>query len=96
MKRSELVQEFAELHGLSPAAARIYIDAMLNSIAKALAREQSVTLDGFGVFGVRRRIARTITNPATGELMTISAALVPTFRSATRLRATVNGISESM
>ena len=90
MNRSELVHAFAEHHGLAVPQARAYLDTVLLCITRALAAGQKVTLDGFGVFGLRQRSPRTTVNPATGQPMRIDAADVPTFRASPRLRKAVN------
>ena len=90
VNRSELVREFARLHDLPIPEARTYLDTLLGCITQALASGQRVTLDGFGVFGLRHRASRTTTNPATGQPMLIEAADVPTFRSSPALRKAVN------
>ena len=90
MNRSDLLGEFAHAHGLSIGEARAYLDTFLGCITHALADGQRVTLDGFGVFALRYRAARTATNPATGEPMVIEAGGVPTFRSSPRLKHAVN------
>lgn len=96
MTRRELVQAFAEAHNLQTEQARQYLDTLLGCITGALASGRPVALDGFGVFRLRHRDARTTTNPATGKTMVIEATNVPTFKSWQALRKAVNEPSLSV
>ena len=55
------------------------LNAVLTAIAEAVASGEKVTLVGFGSFESRSRKEREGRNPATGEQITIPAAIVPTF-----------------
>ncbi|MEN6375596.1 MAG: HU family DNA-binding protein, partial [Smithella sp.] len=49
----------------------------------------TVTLVGFGTFGVAKRKARKGRNPQTGEVLKIKAKKVPTFKAGKGLKDTV-------
>jgi len=53
------------------------IDAVFSTITDSLAREERVTLVGFGTFQVRGRRARRGRNPQTGKELQIPAKKVP-------------------
>ncbi len=80
MNKAELVEEVANQTGLTRKASRETIDAMISVVTDALAREEKVTLVGFGTFQVRERKARRGRNPQTGETIQIAAKKVPRFK----------------
>ena len=50
------------------------LEAVLAAIAKAVKKDGSVQLIGFGTFKVAKRAARTGRNPKTGATLTIKAS----------------------
>ena len=90
MKKSELVDEVAK-HLESPkTTAAKAVKAVLDSIKDSLAKGDPVTLVGFGTFGIRDRKKRKGRNPRTGEVISIKAAKVPTFKAGKTLKDAVN------
>jgi DNA-binding protein HU-beta len=61
-------------------ASREVVDAVISAITYSLAREEKVTLVGFGTFQVMERKARRGVNPQTREIITIAAKNVPKFK----------------
>jgi DNA-binding protein HU-beta len=70
----------AEKADLSKADAGRALEAMTDSITKALKKGDTVSLIGFGTFSVKKRAARTGRNPATGETIKIKASKTPSFK----------------
>ncbi len=89
MNKAELVEEVANQTGLTRKASRETIDAMISVVTDALAREEKVTLVGFGTFQVRERKARRGRNPQTGETIQIAAKKVPRFKPGKGLKESV-------
>jgi len=56
------------------------LEAILDNIAKALAKGEEVKLTGFGTFSVSKRKARTGRNPRTGATIQIAATKTPKFK----------------
>ena len=90
MKKSELTSHVATQASLSKSAADGAVTAVFAAISDALAREEAVTIAGFGTFSTKRRPARQGRNPRTGESITISASKVPSFKAGKTLRDAVN------
>jgi len=65
------------------------IDAIFNTITKALAKGDEVAIAGFGVFKTAKRAARMGVNPKTGEKIQIAASIKPKFRAAKALKEAV-------
>jgi len=90
LNRSELCTHVAVAASLSRANAAFAIDAMFLAIADALARDETVSIAGFGKFTTKRRAARKGRNPRTGEAVAIAASRVPSFKAGKALRESVN------
>ena len=76
MNKAELVSNVQKALGkeTSKAAAEKSVAAVIESIAGALKKGQSVQLIGFGTFKVVSRKARTGVNPKTKEKIKIKAS----------------------
>lgn len=90
VNKSELIDAIADSADISKAAAGRALDATVDSIKKALKKNDMVTLVGFGTFYVGKRAARTGRNPRTGGTIKIKAAKVPKFRAGKGLKDAVN------
>lgn len=90
MNKSELVSAVAEGADISVSAAEKTLLAALEAISSTLAKGEAVSLIGFGNFGVKKRLARKVRNPRTGEEMMIKAVTVPFFKAGKNLKETVD------
>ncbi|MDH4109370.1 MAG: HU family DNA-binding protein [Gammaproteobacteria bacterium] len=90
MNKGELIESVAAAAGLSRADATRAVDAVLDSVTRALSGGSSVSLVGFGTFTVKSRAARTGRNPRTGEAIQIAASRVPGFKAGKALKDAVN------
>ena len=89
MNKSELIDAIAEKGGLSKADAGKALDATIASVTEALKSGDTVTLVGFGTFGVKERAARTGRHPQTGATLEIKASKVPSFKAGKGLKDAV-------
>ena len=89
MNKSELIDAIAEKGGLSKADAGKALDATIASVTEALKSGDTVTLVGFGTFGVKERAARTGRNPQTGATLEIKASKVPSIKAGKGLKDAV-------
>jgi len=89
MNKAELVEEVADQTGLTKRVSREAIDVITSAIADSLAREERVTLVGFGTFQVMERKARRGRNPQTGKELQIPAKKVPKFKAGRGLKEAV-------
>lgn len=90
MNKSELVQAVADSADLTKADAGRVLDALLETVTGTLGKGDSVSLVGFGTFGVKERAARTGRNPQTGAELKIAAATIPSFKPGKGLKDRVN------
>ena len=91
MNKAELIEIAAKEADISKAAAGKALDAVINSVVKAVAKGDSVTLVGFGTFKSSKRAARTGKNPQTGATIKIPATTVPKFTAGAGFKAAVAG-----
>ena len=90
MKKDGLVEAVMEAAGLeTKKSAQAAVEAMFDTIAKALSKGEEVAISGFGVFRVAKRAARMGVNPKTGEKIQIAASTKPKFRAGKALKEAV-------
>ena len=89
MKKSDISSHVASQASLPKASADAAVSAVFGAITDALAREETVTIAGFGTFSTKRRPARQGRNPRTGESIAIAASIVPSFKAGKSLRDAV-------
>ncbi len=65
------------------------VDAVFDSITKAMSQGEDVAIAGFGAFRVRKRAAKMGINPRTGEKVSIPAKTVPKFSAGKALKEAV-------
>ena len=80
MNKADLVAHVSAELDLSKRAATEAVDAVLDTITRAVARGEKVTLPGFGSFEKRLRAPRVARNPQTGAEMKLPATSVPAFK----------------
>lgn len=90
MNKSELVAKISEKMDISLTKAEEILSALLEGIVKTLKNGETVTLVGFGRFGVKKRAARKVRNPRTGAEMQVKAKVVPFFKAGKELKETVD------
>ena len=71
MTKVELVNKVAEKCECSKKDAEKAVNAVMETIAEALAAGDKVSLIGFGTFDVRARAAKEGINPRTGDKIAI-------------------------
>jgi integration host factor subunit beta len=92
MIKSELVLKIAEQNPhLFQRDVENIVNAILDTIADALARGDRVELRGFGAFSVKKRDARTGRNPRTGETVSVGEKVIPVFKTGKEMRQRLNG-----
>lgn len=90
MNKDDLITEIATTAGITKKEAEATLNAMMESITKALNKGESTTLVGFGTFSVSRRAAREGLNPQTKEKIKIPAKNVVKFKAGKTLSSAIN------
>ena len=91
MNKSELIEQVAKESGLSKADAERALNATTDTIKKALKKNDTVQLIGFGSFSVVKRKARKGRNPQTGEEIKIKASKAPKFTPGKAFKDAISG-----
>ena len=91
MNKTELVEIASEATGTSKAATDTVLGAIINSIVKAVAKGDTVSVLGFGTFKATKRAARVGRNPQTGKEIKIAASVVPKFTAGATFKTAVAG-----
>ena len=93
MNRQDMINAVAKKLGKSRSAAAAIVDLFFAAdglIATELRRGGRVQISRFGNFETRKRAARKGRNPATNEVISIKAAVVPAFKAGQALKDLVN------
>ena len=90
MNKGDLIDAVAGSTDMSKADSGRAVDAVIDSISRALKKGGTVSLVGFGTFTVKKRAARQGRNPRTGEAIQIKASKVPGFKAGKALKDAVN------
>lgn len=90
MNKNELIAEVAEKADLTKAKAAEAVDAIIDAISEALAKQDEVRLVGFGTFAVAHRKATEGRNPRSGDVIKIAASNQPKFKPGKALKDAVN------
>jgi len=79
VNKSDLITNIASKTSASKRDCESMLKAFTDTVIKAVARGDKVSMVGFGSFGAVKRKARTGRNPATGRPINIPAKKVPKF-----------------
>ena len=85
MNKTELIDVVAKIT-CNKKEAEAAVNETFAAIQKALKKGDSVTIVGFGTFGVAKRKARIGRNPQTGKAIKIPARKVPKFNAGKGLK----------
>ena len=91
MNKAELIEALTEKLGTDRRTAGAAVEAIVDTIVRAVHSGESVTITGFGVFEQRKRAARVARNPRTGETVKVKPTSVPAFRPGAQFKAVISG-----
>jgi DNA-binding protein HU-beta len=89
MNKQDVIAKLVKDTGVTKAAASNVLDALLDTITKALKKGDTVTFVGFGTFKTSQRQARVARNPRTGAPIKIAKRRVPRFTAGKGLKVAV-------
>jgi DNA-binding protein HU-beta len=90
VNKAQLVDKLSGQLGGKKAAGDA-VDAVIDTITRAVASGERVAITGFGVFEKVARPARTGRNPRTGESVKIKKTTVPKFKAGQSFKDVVSG-----
>jgi DNA-binding protein HU-beta len=91
VNRADLIDVIRDRLGADKRTAENAVDAVLDTIQRAVATGERVAITGFGVFEKVDRAARTGRNPRTGETVKVRKTSVPKFRPGSQFKGVVSG-----
>jgi len=86
MTKADLVNAVAKAAGPNKTIAGDAVDAIFDSLARAIKKDKRFQVPGFGTFTVRSRKARKGRNPQTGDEISIKASRTVGFKPAPDLK----------
>ena len=90
MKKTDLIKQVAVQASLTNAKAKKVFEAVFQVITKGLQKEESISIAGFGIFKVKKRMATKGRNPRTGDPVDIPAKNSSTFSASKSLKEAIN------
>lgn len=90
MNKAQLIDRLSTQLG-SKKAATDAVEAVIDTVTRAVASGERVAITGFGVFEKVARPARTGRNPRTGETVKIKKTTVPKFKPGQSFKDVVSG-----
>ena len=91
VNKAELVNALADRLGGNKKAAGEALDLVIDTVYRAVAKGEKVTITGFGSFEKVQRAARTGRNPATGQTIKVKKSVAPKFRPGQEFKNVVSG-----
>lgn len=86
MSKQALIDAVAIKAEITKVVAAEAVEAVFETITKALKKDGRFALVGFGTFTVRKRAARSGRNPQTGEAISIKASKAAAFKQGAELK----------
>jgi integration host factor subunit beta len=90
MTKADLVDEVSTATELSRKDSEVIVEALFDSVVKALKNSDKLEVRGFGSFRIRKRKARQGRNPKTGEKVDVPEKKVPYFKPSKELKDLIN------
>jgi DNA-binding protein HU-beta len=90
VNKAELIEAITERVGDKRTASSA-VEAVVDTITRAVSKGEKVAITGFGVFEKVDRAARTARNPATGATVKLKKTSVPKFRAGQGFKDVVSG-----
>jgi len=87
----QLVDAMSTRSGLTKADTLKALDAFIDVVETAVAKQETISLIGFLVISVRKRLARMGRNLQTKEIVQIPETTVPVFKAGKRLKNAAMG-----
>jgi integration host factor subunit beta len=90
MTKADLIEEVSRVVEFTRKESEIIVEAIFDSIVKALKESDKIEIRGFGSFRTRQRQARIGRNPKTGARVDVPAKRIPYFKPSKELKDLVN------
>ena len=91
MTKAELIEEVSRVVEMTHKDSEVIVEAIFDSVVKALRGGDKIEIRGFGSFRTRQRQPRVGRNPKTGARVDVPAKRIPYFKPSKELKDLVNG-----
>src|ERR1700712_3848997 len=91
MTKAELIEEVSRVVEMTRKDSEVIVEAILDSVVRALRTGDKIEIRGFGSFRTRSRQSRVGRNPKTGARVDVPAKRIPYFKPSKELKDLVNG-----
>ncbi len=95
MTKKEIVRTISEEIGLTQLKTKEIVQKTFDAIIEALVSDGRIELRNFGVFEVKKRVARKARNPKTGAKVHVPEKYVVTFKPGKEMEERVGHLEES-
>lgn len=86
LTKAEMMNYLMEELAMTRQESRLFVDSFFNQLCHSLKSGYQVKLSGFGNFELKEKSSRPGRNPKTGDVVTVSARRVVTFKAGQKLR----------
>lgn len=90
MNKNLLIDNVAEVAGVSKKEAKIVVETVFDTIVKELVSGNEVRVHGFGTFKTKTRAARKGVNPSNGETIDIPESRTISFKASSTVKGALN------
>lgn len=90
MTKADLIEEVAKVVEFTRKESEVIVEAIFDSVVKALRQDDKIEIRGFGSFRTRQRQSRIGRNPKTGARVEVPAKRIPYFKPSKELKDLVN------
>ena len=90
MTKAELIDEVSRVVEMTRKDSEVIVEAIFNSVVRALHGGDKIEIRGFGSFRTRKRQPRVVRNPKTGARVEVPAKRIPYFKPSKELKDLVN------
>jgi integration host factor subunit beta len=96
MTKADLIEEVSRVVEMTRKESEVIVEAIFDSIVRALRGGDKIEIRGFGSFRTRQRQSRVGRNPKTGTRVEVPAKKIPYFKPSKELKDVVNvGVKQS-
>jgi integration host factor subunit beta len=90
MTKADLIEEVSRVVEMTRKDSEVIVEAIFDSVVKALRTGDKIEIRGFGSFRTRQRQSRVGRNPKTGARVEVPAKRIPYFKPSKELKDLVN------
>jgi integration host factor subunit beta len=90
MTKVDLIDEVSQVVEMTRKDSEVIVEAIFDSVVKALRSGDKIEIRGFGSFRTRQRQSRIGRNPKTGTRVEVPAKRIPYFKPSKELKDLVN------